>query len=408
MAISSCGSLAIEGYGIVTLNEYVYMSSISPQGLRAYTFDGTNYSLAGSINDSAQPYGICMHGHWIAVAAYTDGLRVYSFDGTNFTLVQNSVTSNAAYVCSNGLHIYVHDIDDGIYRYTWVNEVLTETHNNAHGYGVRGIDSGSYYVFAACGADGLVCFDNGDVGEAGKIDEGGYANDVWYDEINNVIHLANLNDGIRAYTFDGSDFTLVDHVDIGYNAYHIWGYDGYIYVNTSNGMYVYTFDGSTYTYYDVDASQTASYGLSGNMHYLHALQEGGNVLAYDTLVPTGICLLNKDHVQNSDGIDTDFLGVHGIGDYIYIASDDGIWANSFDGTYFTTLGSIDTGWSYGDIFAYGDYVYAAGTMQGHVSAFTFDGSDFTEIVSTIMTPTANNGIWANATHQFVTAGTNGL
>ena len=61
------------------------------------------------------------------------------------------------------------------------------------------------------------------------------------------MYTANLGDGLRAYTFDGADFTYVGGVDDG-NTWGVCTDDNYVYTAVSAaGIFAYTFDGSTFT-----------------------------------------------------------------------------------------------------------------------------------------------------------------
>ena len=66
---------------------------------------------------------------------------------------------------------------------------------------------------------------------------------------NGTIFLANGDDGLRAYTYDGSSFTNTANIDDGGCAYGVTvSSDGTIFLaNGDDGLRAYTYDGSSFT-----------------------------------------------------------------------------------------------------------------------------------------------------------------
>jgi len=72
-------------------------------------------------------------------------------------------------------------------------------------------------------------------------DDGGFYYGVWGD--GTYIYTACSGDGIRAYSFDGSTFTLKDTQYDGGNYFSIWGDETYVYAACyGGGIRAYTFD----------------------------------------------------------------------------------------------------------------------------------------------------------------------
>jgi surface protein len=184
------------------------------------------------------------------------------------------------------------------------------------------------------------------------------ANDVWVDD--NIIYITSLNGGIQAYSFNGTEFTLLDTYTTSY-ALSVFGDGTYIYVADFNdGLYALTFNGTEFT----------SVGnISGSWN---------------------------------NGIWTD--------GYIYVARQSyGIEAYSFNGTDFTLLNSTYDADVTTNVFGDGTYIYASVTADTYTTAkliaYTFDGNSFTKVSETNFSQTADsNDLWGDGTYIYLANG----
>ena len=187
----------------------------------------------------------------------------------------------------------------------------------------------------------------------------GNGNGVWVD--GNYIYFADGSSGLRAYTFNGSNFNNLDNIDNGGSARDIWGDGTYIYLaNGFNNLRAYTFDGSDFT----------------NVGYLP--------------VGAGEC-----------------LGIWGDGTYIYVAIGVlGLRAYTFDGSNFTNVGNIDNGGTAYGVWGDGTFIYLANGLDGLI-AYTFDGSNFYNIDNINNTGTAFN-VWGDGNYIYLANGNGGI
>jgi len=110
---------------------------------------------------------------------------------------------------------------------------------------------------------------------------------VWGD--GNYIYAACLEDGVRAYSFDGNTFTLIDTHHQGGEYQDVWGDGTYIYTACGeDGIRAYSFDGNTFTLIDTryDKSDKAPhldiqyYEVWGDGTYVYAACDRGGIRAY--------------------------------------------------------------------------------------------------------------------------------
>jgi len=189
-------------------------------------------------------------------------------------------------------------------------------------------------------------------------DDGDFVTNVWCNQ--SIIFATFQNDGLRAYTFNGTALFLKDTLDDGgfYGAVH--GNSSYIFTaNGASGVRAYTYSGGTLT-------------LAGS------IDDGGYY--YDVW-----CDEN----------------------YVYCACGEDIKAYSFSGATFTLLDTIDnTTSTYGSICGNNTYIYTEGNTAG-LFVYSFDGTTLTLIDS------QDDGgcyydVFCNETHIFVGYDDNGL
>ncbi len=230
---------------------YIYLASLA-DGLRAYTFDGTNFTSVLDIDDggvAASAVNVWGDGNYIYLANGNDGLRAYTFDNPSVINVGHIDDGGYAYgIWGDGTNIYSANVNDGLRAHTFDGAIFTNVGNIDDGGEARTVWGDGTNIYLANDFDGLraYTFDNPGFTNVGHIDDGGEAFGVWGD--GNYIYLANTLDGLRAYTFDNPGFTNVGHINEGGSAYRVWGDGTYIYLaNWPDGLRAYTFDGSDFT-----------------------------------------------------------------------------------------------------------------------------------------------------------------
>ena len=271
-------------------------------------------------------FGIWSDGTYLYAAEQEDGFAVYEFDGTSLSELEHdfkpSSTLRSLDIKSDGTYIY---------GTTVFNPRLC----------AMDFDGTSLSVVGTC---------------ATMTD---YPWHVDFDD--NYIYVADSDDGLKAYTFNGTTFTLRgtwDSVASGNDAAGEIATDGtYIYVgsgasapgvgNRGGDIYALSFNGTTFTLLDTETIHAGTDGVP-------LVAAGGYIYALD---------------RNSNN--------------------DELIAFSFNGTTFTELDRIDidlyTGGRVISLWAEpnGTYVYVGDADGGNfsdgwaISAFNFDGSSFT-------------------------------
>ena len=146
--------------------------------------------------------------------------------------------------------------------------------------------------------------------------------------------MANLDDGLRAYKFDGTTFTNIAHIDNGGNAHDV----------CSDGLNIFLAN-------DTDGLRTYRLDIVNST------------------------FINIDHIDNGGtayGVATD-------GIYIYLANgSDGIRAYSYDDDTLTSEGNVAFT-NANSVCVAGEHIYATNGSGDDISVYSFDGSSFTEI-----------------------------
>jgi len=223
----------------VDKNGYIYSAS-SGGGLFVYTFDGSNFTLAGSSNAILNMFGVHTDDNYVYGAASSSGFGVYSFDGTTLSLLASSAVSGPQEIWTDENYIYVAS-------------------------GTRGLDA--------------FTFDGTTLTLVGNINTPGAADDVWGD--GTYIYVADSSGGLRAYTFDGTTFSLEGLFNGLGSEEDVWGDGHYIYTASQpNGTYVLEFDGSAFTEIAfIPATGTPNY-IYGDGKYIYIAEKEAGILAY--------------------------------------------------------------------------------------------------------------------------------
>ncbi len=214
-----------------------YIYTVDNTTLRAYTFNGTAFTSAGSTAISAAGNRVYASGGYIFVADGASGLLAFTFNGSTFTTAGSYSTTDARSVISDGNYVYVGDATNGIIALTY---------------------NGSAFTLA------------------GSITPASQVLDVWTDNV--YVYAALTTGGIGAYYFNGTSFTLVDSSYSGVSVNNIWGDGVNIFAATNNGVEVYTFSG-TFSLTDSLSLAGTTWGPWGDGSYIYAAKQTGGIQA---------------------------------------------------------------------------------------------------------------------------------
>ena len=347
----------------------------------------------GVWNDSSYTYG----------AFRTEGLRAYSFDGTAFTLLDtkdygDNIANESKDVIVSGNIIFGTFFGDGIYSYTFNGVTFTEkdhgTHRLAASDRIWFNDSSVYHTTQSYGPQ-LYTFDG--AGTLTYRDEDWYDDedmDLWHD--GTYLYVAQEDHGVSAYDINANTFVRKDQIDNGSDCYGVFGDGTYIYATyLTGGIYAYTFDGTTLSYvaHSDDGGGYTRVWCDNGYIYVSCQSEGLRLYSFDGASFTL-------HQTYSDGA-TFYDGMYN-NDYFFSATSAGIkvftcdidapsvTTNSETGVSYanaTLQGTLsDTGnkscfsyFEYGETVAYGNKVYATETSTTYdIVDDTGDGSTNTQ------------------------------
>lgn len=264
----------------------------------------------------------------------------------------------------------------------------------------EGIWGDGTYLYLGCGGDGVKAysFDGSDYAEVGSIDDGGAYIGIWGD--GTYIYCACLYDGLRAYTFNGTVFSLLDTIDNGGSYHNVWGDGTYIYAACGDqGLRAYSFNGTTFSHLDsindANPADNPLYGdVWGDGTYIYSAAGNGGLRAYtfngSTLTATGAYVDVGNFAARH---------LHGDGTYVYCTDDSiGVFAYSYNGSTFTEIDSYPA--YKANIFCSDGYIHLAGDIYVPVQTYAtqalyFDGSEFTRIDYDTPNNNESRDVWAS-------------
>ncbi|MDD3716468.1 MAG: T9SS type A sorting domain-containing protein [Candidatus Marinimicrobia bacterium] len=198
-------------------NGTIFMSD-GTDGLFAYAFDGTAFTLKSSVNGIGPVLGISLRSDGKIFLANDDKVRVYSYNGEAFSL-ESTLIYDLYYVLDVAFGadgtVYITDLSEG------------------------GISAYSYQNASFSFIDSIHHFPNGNARDIA----------VSSDE---TIFLANGTDGLRAYTFDGDTFTFKAHINESSGSINgmvgiAVGPDNTVFAIDTENLYAYNYNGSSFT-----------------------------------------------------------------------------------------------------------------------------------------------------------------
>lgn len=286
------------------------------------------------------------------------------------------------FYCSTTASYFCNDFNYSLNGENWID--LSYLNSNgvfglttkSYSWGAKDVWSDGNYIYVAFdGTNGIYAYNYGDTpnlwnsGIAHKYDAGRYFG-IWGD--GTYIYVSAYTEGIYAYTFDGSSFTLRGHRDDGYYAYDVWGDGNYIYLSNYNGgLFAYDFNGDTFILKGSKKDNGNAYASWGDGTYIYLANANFGLYAYTF---DGSTFTSKGTINESYNT---FSSVWGDGTYVYGAGGHGgIYAYEFDGSTFNLRGHRDDGNYAYDVMGNGNYIYLANGYGGFISAYDFNGDTF--------------------------------
>lgn len=264
----------------------ILASQSADQRIAAITFDGVSFSKVATsqvLSADSSAYRMVSNGSDIFYVNNngTKILQKLNWDGQSISFVSQTVI-----VVSQIYSMYVDDayLYLGLYDYTTI--VVYDLNLGLVGAvgsdTVRAIHGDGQYIYAGHSSSPrqLRAYAWG----ANMLQPVGNPYDIGDSEVrgifcrNGYIFIANDTDGVKVFTFDGTDFALVASDASPRNAFGVWAnQNNNLFVAGGNnnsvngGEHYYSFDGATLTWLDSYRSGAdASYQVTGNSQYAFA------------------------------------------------------------------------------------------------------------------------------------------
>lgn len=229
----------------------------------------------------------------------------------------------------------------------------------------------------------------------------GYPENIWSD--GSYYYVASPGTGLFAYTFDGTDLTLAGSETTVLNeARSPWGDGTYIYVSDgTGGFHAFTFDGSTFTQVGTSVSTNGfALGVYADGEYVY-LGDGAGGLRVYTFDGANWTFIDEDTTYAARRVWDD-------GNYLYLIGNGGLVAYDFDGTTLTAL-AVETAGIGGnsDVWGDGQFIYVAASGTNGVRVYDFNGTEFT-LIDTYPSVTDMRSVAGDGTYIFAGDRTQGL
>lgn len=370
---------------ILRFGEYIITATRwSNQKLRAFTFDGTAYTLAGTIAVGDNTNGLATDGTYIYVAAESS-LRAYTFNGSTFALAGSTVLNSGASATYKDGKIYVGNFADVGRVYTFNGSTFTQISQTTDPAPIFFSNARTSFVYnARWGEMYRYSYNTPNLSTSFSYD---YPNGItyfgWSDGVN--IFLTQDANGISVLRDNGTSFDLIATADTPDDADAI----------TSDGTYVYVADWGG----GIIAFSGMGCSLQGSSE---AAAE-----PFDPTIPSCSAGAAGPFVQTASINSYGFRAVAKAkgSDTLHVASwDDGIRAYRVanDGTL-SYLGGFDNStnqWT--KTWTDGTYVYATSSYQSPdvFMALNFTGSGYTLIDTDNLTGPGED-IWGQGSSLYV-------
>lgn len=218
------------------------------------------------------------------------------------------------------------------------------------------------------------------------------ARGVWGDGV--YLYVADNSGGLKAYSFDGTIFTLKGTYNTTTGHVQVWGDGSYVYSARGGSVDAYTFDGTNFTRV---ATYIGSLGtvndVWGDGRYVYVAHASG--LAALTFNGAAFTLITNYALTAANS-------VQGDGNYIYTVETGagGVKAFLFNGTAFTLAGTSGVSGSY-STFSDGTNLYTANGSNSS-SVRNFNGSTFTALATTsVANSSTGRTVWGDGVNVYL-------
>jgi hypothetical protein len=214
---------------------------------------------------------------------------------------------------------------------------------------------------------------------------------------------ATATNGIEAWQFNGTAFTLKGTYTTAMNPQWVWGDGTTIFVaDSTNGVKAFSFNGTTFTLKGTYApSGIQAMTVWGDGTYLYVYDSGNNLL--DALTFSGTTWTLKGSMTPPGGCNQG--GIWGDGTYLYMNElGAGLYAYTFNGTSFTQAGRIDTqqyttnGTMPSQVFVKNGNIYVV-AGDSDIDVFSFTGTTFT-YKGAIPGYSVTTGFWSDGAYLY--------
>lgn len=225
---------------VVRAGNYIFTTDPGAGIVRAYTTTGTTWTQVGSLSVS-QADTITADGTYIYVTRLNDGLDAYTFDGTTFTLKGHYASSDDSQtVYSDGTYLYLAARSQGLVALTFNGSSFTVKGTYSNGNWATAVAGDGTYIYLGMYTDDLYALTfngtsftvkghfGGQPGNTNRIFTDGY-----------TIFFNNSTGGndekiLYAARFDGTNFNILSSYDMIDNIKAIYSDGKYIYAATNN------------------------------------------------------------------------------------------------------------------------------------------------------------------------------
>jgi len=251
--ITLLDTVAMEGiYSVhaTDTSEYIYLAC-GWAGLHVYKFENNKFIKITDKKNSGIYWDVWSDGTYIYCACSTC-IHVYSFDGSTLTYLDNTMDGGSCHnIYSDGTYIYAASYEPSGERIVAFSfDGNTITYINSSATPCMDIIGDGTYIYVGAGYNGIraYTFDGIDFTLVTTRSDGGSYNGVWYDGTYIYSVAKSSLGGMRAYTYNGVDFTLIDELKHGITHYkYVCSYDKYVYTTSDDvGLAIYSLFNNVY------------------------------------------------------------------------------------------------------------------------------------------------------------------
>jgi hypothetical protein len=287
---------------------------------------------------------------------------------------------NMGSIWGNGTYLYSIDAENGFYAFIFDGADFNQYgYNSQESSSVWGEDN---YVYVADGYNGeyyVMSFDGSNFvkldSETGLVISGG-PDTFWAD--GTYIYAANYQDGMYAFTFNGTDLVQVGYNNTWVYPYGVWGDGTYLYAPGYEDfkVYAYTFNGNAFEILAnapcTSGNTDRSFSVWGDGTYVYETCGYGGIDVYTFNGSAFTFITNLPPPLNVENDTEQVVSILGDGTFIYVISRESLHAYTFNGSVFTELASASFAAAAYDLWVDENYIYVAASSDG-LYAFELSG-----------------------------------